>query len=180
MGMGMDLGKAEIDQEARGRKGSDRCIGFLRVSTGPVRNPYQGAGGHTALQRTNTENSKQIFPEKYLRGHSPNFHILVSVSDLYIPTINLPILLQEICGPGNIYNKLLTDTRMMKLRLRPAQFPEKEYINGIFLAVCTNHGIPYPPCFPASMCKLLPAIQKEKERGKKGVQYNKIFCCRLI
>jgi hypothetical protein len=29
----------------------------------------------TALQRTNTENSKQIFPEKELRGHSPNFHI---------------------------------------------------------------------------------------------------------
>jgi hypothetical protein len=29
----------------------------------------------------------------------PNFHIHVSVSDLYIPTIDLPILLQEICGP---------------------------------------------------------------------------------
>jgi hypothetical protein len=57
------------------------------------------------LQRTNTENSKQIFPEKELRSHSPLFHIHVSVSDLYIPTINLPILLQEICGPiipGNI------------------------------------------------------------------------------
>ncbi len=38
------------------------------------------------------------------RGHSPNFHIHVSVSDLYIPTIDLRILLQEICGPipGNI------------------------------------------------------------------------------
>ncbi len=49
-----------------------------------------------AMQRT--ENPNQIFPEKELRGHSPNFHIHVSVSDLYIPTINLPILLQEICG----------------------------------------------------------------------------------
>jgi hypothetical protein len=29
----------------------------------------------------------------------PNFHIHVSESDLYIPTIDLPILLQEICGP---------------------------------------------------------------------------------
>jgi hypothetical protein len=48
-----------------------------------------------ALQRNKTENSKQIFPEKELRGHSPNFHILVSVSDLYIPMIDLPILLQE-------------------------------------------------------------------------------------
>jgi hypothetical protein len=51
------------------------------------------------LQRHNTENSKQIFPEKELHGHSPNFHIHVSVSDLYIPTIDLPILLQDICGP---------------------------------------------------------------------------------
>jgi hypothetical protein len=30
-----------------------------------------------------------------LRGLSPNFHIHVSVSDLYVPTIGLPILLQE-------------------------------------------------------------------------------------
>jgi hypothetical protein len=45
------------------------------------------------LQRANTENSKQIFPEKELRsnahpGHSPSFHIHVPVSDLYIPTID--------------------------------------------------------------------------------------------
>jgi hypothetical protein len=55
-------------------------------------------GAHT-LQRTNTENSKKIYPEKELRGLSPNFHIHVSVSDLYIHTIDLPILLREICGP---------------------------------------------------------------------------------
>jgi hypothetical protein len=41
---------------------------------------------------------KKIFPEKELRGHSPNIHIHVSVTDLYIPTIDLPILPQEICG----------------------------------------------------------------------------------
>ena len=50
------------------------------------------------MQRTNTENCKQIFPEKALRSHSPNIHIHVSVSDLFIPTIDLPILLQEVCG----------------------------------------------------------------------------------
>ena len=33
---------------------------------------WQKNGGNT-LQRTNTENSKQIFPEKELRCHSPNF-----------------------------------------------------------------------------------------------------------
>ncbi len=63
-----------------------------------------------ALQRTNTENSKQIFLEKELRGHSPNFHINVSVSDLFIPMIDLPILLQEICGPILGLYKSLTDT----------------------------------------------------------------------
>jgi hypothetical protein len=34
------------------------------------------------LQRHNIENSKQMFPEKELRCHSPNFHIHVYVSDL--------------------------------------------------------------------------------------------------
>ena len=47
------------------------------------------------MERHNTENSKQIFPEKELRCLSPNFHIHVSVSELYIPTIDLPILLQD-------------------------------------------------------------------------------------
>jgi hypothetical protein len=46
------------------------------------------------LQRHNTENSKQIFPEKELRGYSPNFLFM------YIPLIGLPILLQEIGGPN--------------------------------------------------------------------------------
>ncbi len=54
--------------------------------------------GYTAtpsLQRDNTESLKQIYPEKELRGLSPNFHIHVSVSDLHIPTIGLPILLLQ-------------------------------------------------------------------------------------
>jgi hypothetical protein len=52
--------------------------------------PDPGRGGvfcRDTLQRHNTENSKKIFPEKELRGHSPNFRIHVSVSDLYIPNI---------------------------------------------------------------------------------------------
>jgi hypothetical protein len=54
-----------------------------------------------ALQRQNTEILKQILPEKEYLGLSlsPNFHIHASVSDLYIPTIGLPILLEEIWGP---------------------------------------------------------------------------------
>jgi hypothetical protein len=52
------------------------------------------------LQKQNTEISKQIFSEKEYRGLSPNFHIHASVSDLYIPMIGLPILLEEICRPA--------------------------------------------------------------------------------
>jgi hypothetical protein len=52
-----------------------------------------GPGHH--VQRHNTENLKQIFPGKELRGYSPNSYIHVSVSDLYIPLIGLPILLKE-------------------------------------------------------------------------------------
>ncbi len=56
------------------------------------------------LQRHNTENLKQIFPEKKLCGLSPNFHIHVSVIDLYIPTTGLPVMLQENMwtDPGNM------------------------------------------------------------------------------
>ncbi len=61
------------------------------------------------MQRHNTENSKQIFPEKELRGLSPNFHIYVSVSDLYI---------------GEAYSAAI-------------KYADRswEYINGIFVAV---------------------------------------------
>jgi hypothetical protein len=60
-----------------------------------------------ALQRKNAENLKQIFPEKEYRDLSPNFHIHVSVSELYIPTMGLHFLLEEICGPFlEIYKSL--------------------------------------------------------------------------
>jgi hypothetical protein len=65
------------------------------------------------------KNSNQIFPEKKLRCHSSNLHIHVSVSDIYIPTTDLPILLLEICVPILGIYKSLTNTRMWKLGLRP-------------------------------------------------------------
>jgi hypothetical protein len=78
---------------------------------GQYDNPICCTGPPVCLQRTNTENSKQIFPEKELRGHSPNFHIYVSVSDLYIPTIDLPILLQEmLTDPVNHGRRNFKDT----------------------------------------------------------------------
>jgi hypothetical protein len=53
------------------------------------------SAGCNALKRHYNENSKQRFPEKELRGLSPNSYIHVSACDLYIPTIGLPILLQK-------------------------------------------------------------------------------------
>ncbi len=62
------------------------------------------------LQRQNTKISKQLFPEKEYRGLSPKIYIHGSVSDLCIPTIGLPILLEEICRPILGLYKSLTDT----------------------------------------------------------------------
>jgi hypothetical protein len=47
------------------------------------------------LQRQNAENLKQIFPENKYRDLSPNLQLHVSVSELYIPTMGLPFLLEE-------------------------------------------------------------------------------------
>jgi hypothetical protein len=65
-----------------------------------------------ALQRQNAEKLKQIFPEKEYRGLSPNFHIHVSVRELYITMMSLPFLLEEKMwtDPGNTVYKSLTDT----------------------------------------------------------------------
>jgi hypothetical protein len=89
------------------------------------------------LSTAKNQNRKleKMFPEEELRSHSPNFHIHVSVSDLYIPTIDLSILWQEICGPILGIYKSLTDTCMwiVKIRTEAAQFPLKEHINGVLL-----------------------------------------------
>ncbi len=80
-------------------------------------NHISPAGRYTALQqRHNTENSKQIFSEKELCGLSPNFHIHVSVNNLYILIKYVDRSWEYIC-------KLLTDTRMLKLERRPRAIP---------------------------------------------------------
>jgi hypothetical protein len=86
-----------------------------------------------ALQRHNTENAKQLFSEEKLLGLSLNFHINVSVFDLYIPTIGLPILLQENMWPdtGNI--KIAQRHMNVEIGIWAAQFLFWEYINGISL-----------------------------------------------
>jgi hypothetical protein len=80
------------------------------MAAGPRQSAHHCQAYVAALQRTNTKNSKQIFPEKESRGQTPSFHIHVSVSDLYIPTVNRTILLQEISGLITGIYKSLTDT----------------------------------------------------------------------
>jgi hypothetical protein len=65
-----------------------QCLREWRSDVPPIsikiKTEYTASTG-IRTQRHNTENSKQIFPEKEVCGVSPNFHIHVSVSDLYIP-----------------------------------------------------------------------------------------------
>ncbi len=81
-----------------------------------------------ALQRHNTDNSKQKFPEKELRCFSPNFHIHEPVIDLYNSTRSVCLFFcRKLCGPIlGIYVKIANSNRHMNV-----------YINGIFVAVQT-------------------------------------------
>ncbi len=47
------------------------------------------------LQKYCTENWRKIFPERKLRGLSPNLYIHISMRDLLIPAIGLPSWLQQ-------------------------------------------------------------------------------------
>ncbi len=88
------------------------------------------------MQRHNTKNSKQIFPEKELHGLSPNFHIHVYVSDICIniPTIGLPILLQENMwtDPGNTVFKSLTEHMNVEIWTEAGGRDAIPFLSGIF------------------------------------------------
>jgi hypothetical protein len=112
-----------------------------------------------SLQRHNAKIRNKYSQKRNCAATGPNFHIHVSVSDLYIPTIDLPILLQENMwnGPGNTY----INPRHMNVEIgtEAAQVPEKEYTNGIFVAVYFSQAsTPSPPLH-------LPSVGAEEWRG---------------
>ncbi len=77
-----------------------------------------------------------------LRGLSPNFHIHVSVSDLYIPRIGPHISSSRKGRPiAGIHNSL-TDTRMWKLGLRP-RYSFSGNICFKFSAFCLCSAVEY-------------------------------------
>jgi hypothetical protein len=93
----------------------------------------------TALQRHNIENSEQIFSEKELRASVPNFHIHVSVSDLYIPTNGSASsdAGKNVDRSWEYINRAQTpEYENWEIGTEAAQFLIWEHINGFLFAVC--------------------------------------------
>ncbi len=74
-----------------------------------------------------------LFLKQNYNDLSPDSYTHISVRDIYFSWTGLSIFLSQICGMILEIYKSLTDTIMWKLEAM--QFPEKEYINGIFVAV---------------------------------------------
>jgi hypothetical protein len=75
-----------------------------------------------------------LFPKQIYNVLSASSYTHISLRDLYISRIGLPILLQENMwtNPGtNIAHRNIN----VEIRTEAMQFPEKENINGIYLAV---------------------------------------------
>jgi hypothetical protein len=95
---------------------------------------------HEVILRTLQRKSPfLLFIEKELRGFSPNFHIQVSASDLYIPGISPHISYSRIGRPIVGIYKSFTDTWMWKLGVRPSNsFSVNICFEFLVLCLCSE------------------------------------------
>ena len=89
------------------------------------------------------ENPIYVFLFWELRGLSPNFHIHVSVSDLYIPRIGPHISCSRIGGSIVWIYKSLTDTWIWKLRLWPRNSFSGNICFKFLVLVLCSAGAPH-------------------------------------
>jgi hypothetical protein len=84
---------------------------------------------------------KLLFPKQNYNVLSPSSYTHISVRDLYMSRIGLPILLQGsiVYVDQSWEYKTLTDTWMWKLGLRPRNSQKRNTKIGIFLAVYQVH-----------------------------------------
>ncbi len=85
--------------------------------------------------KTEYINFKTNIPRKGISGPKSQFphSDICEWCTVYIPTIGLPILLEEICRPILGLNKSLTDTWMWKLGLRPCYSQKRNTLVGFSL-----------------------------------------------
>ncbi len=112
-----------------------------------IRWARSGAAIQTVDTDTGHLHCKEPIPKirnKYAQKRNcANLHIHVSVSNLYTVfprSLCLFCSRKYVADPGNI--KIAHRHLNVKLRTKAAQFLEKEYINGIYVAMyCTNKAV---------------------------------------
>ncbi len=98
-----------------------------------------------------------IFPKQNYIVLSLNSYTHISVRDLYISRIGLPILLREISGRILGIYKSLTDTWMWKLELRPCNSQKKGIYKWDFpcsAAPLRTFAAPLPIAYPVAKVSL--------------------------
>jgi hypothetical protein len=104
---------------------------------------------------------KLLFSKQNYKVLSPSTYTHISVRDFYISRIGLPILLQGNMwtDPGNIW--IAHRHVNVEIRTEAAQFTEKEYINGIFLAVYSRNVFShYSKCMNLTKSLIIGKIGK--------------------